>query len=200
MKKALIIFVRKPELGKVKTRLAAAVGNEKALAIYKELLQHTFTIASQVKADKFVFYHEEIVQHDMWNATGFHKKLQASAGLGHKMKAAFQELFNSGYTDVLIVGSDCLELSSQIIEGAFKMLELNDTVIGPAKDGGYYLLGMCTMHQFIFENKAWSTSSVFDQTMADLQQHQLTVGLLPQLTDVDTAEDWLQSKSMHHDL
>ncbi len=200
MSKALIIFVRNPELGKVKTRLAADVGNEEALAIYKELLQHTFTIASEVNAEKFVFYHDEIIQHDMWNAEGFHKRIQAIADLGGKMKAAFQELFNDGYKEVIIIGSDCLQLSAAIIEDGFTMLKKNDTVIGPANDGGYYLLGMRTLHEFIFENKAWSTASVCAQTMANLQQHQLTVSLLPQLTDVDTAADWLQSKKMYHDL
>ena len=200
MKNALIIFVRNPERGKVKTRLAADVGNEKALDIYKELLQHTFNIASQVKADKFIFYHEKILQHDIWNAFDFHKKLQDSGDLGDKMKTAFQELFTIGYKEVIIIGSDCLQLTPAIIEDGFTMLKENDAVIGPAKDGGYYLLGMGTLQEFIFENKAWSTASVFAQTMANLQQHQLTVGLLPQLTDVDTEEDWLQSKSMHHDL
>lgn len=200
MKNALIIFVRNPEIGKVKTRLAADVGNKKALDIYKELLQHTFNIASQVNADKFIFYHEKILQHDIWNAPDFHKKLQASGDLGDKMKTAFQELFTIGYKEVIIIGSDCLQLTPVIIEDGFTMLRENDAVIGPAKDGGYYLLGMWAMHGFIFKNKAWSTSSVFDQTMAELQQHQLTVGLLPQLTDVDTQEDWLQSKSIHNDL
>lgn len=194
MKQALIIFVRKPEMGKVKTRLAADVGDEKALAIYKHLLQHTFNVCNQVNADKFVFYHEAIVEHDIWNAAGFSKKLQAAADLGEKMKIAFQELFSNGYKEVIIIGSDCLQLSSQIIEEAFSLLKIKDTVIGPAKDGGYYLLGMRTMHKFIFDNKKWSTGSVCSKTIAELEQRRLSVGLLPELTDVDTEEDWLQSE------
>ncbi len=200
MKQALIIFVRNPELGKVKTRLAADVGNEKALDIYKQLLEHTFNITSQVIADKFVFYHKEIVLDDMWNAAGFHKKVQAAADLGDKMKAAFQEVFDAGYKKVIIIGSDCLQLTPAIIKSGYSMLQEKDTVIGPAKDGGYYLLGMRIMHEFIFENKKWSTASVFSQTLAELKQHQLSTGLLQELTDVDTEDDWLQSKSMHHDL
>ena len=196
MKQALIIFVRNPVLGKVKTRLAATIGDEKALDIYKELLQHTFNICSQVKADKYVFYHEEIIMNDMWNAGGFHKKLQAPADLGGKMKAAFLELFNAGYKKVIIIGSDCMQLTPAIIESGYSMLQEKKTVIGPAKDGGYYLLGLRIMHEFIFENKKWSTASVFSQTLAELEQHHLSVGLLPELTDVDTENDWLKSKKI----
>lgn len=200
MKQALIIFVRNPELGKVKTRLAADVGDENALNIYKQLLQHTFNVSSQVNAVKFVFYHEKIVQHDMWNAPGFYKKLQSPDNLGNKMKAAFQELFNAGYKTVIIIGSDCLQLTPAIIEGGFSMLQEKDTVIGPAKDGGYYLLGMRMMHEFIFDNKAWSTASVFSETLSELKNHQLSTGLLQELTDVDTKEDWLLTKSICYDM
>ena len=194
MNKAIIIFVRNPELGKVKTRLAATVGNDKALAIYNELLQHTFSTVKNIKADKFVFYHEVITDNDIWSEPAFIKKIQQNVKLGEKMKAAFQEVFSAGYKRVLIIGSDCLQLNSKIIEDAFTMLEEKDTVIGPAKDGGYYLLGMNIMQNFIFENKEWSTASVFSDTLHDIEQHQLSVGLLPELLDVDTEEDWLQSK------
>jgi hypothetical protein len=100
----------------------------------------------------------------------------------------------------LIIGSDCLELSRELIEKGFNMLKLKDIVIGPAKDGGYYLLGMHTMHEFIFENKDWSTASVCSQTLAEVEQHHLSTGLLQELRDVDTEEDWLQSKRLYHDL
>ena len=196
MKQALIIFVRNPVLGKVKTRLAATIGDEKALDIYKQLLQHTFNICSQVKAEKYIFYHEEIMEDDIWNAADFYKRLQVSTDLGDKMKAAFQELFNTGYKKIIIIGSDCLQLSPAIIESGYSMLQEKDAVIGPAKDGGYYLLGLRAMHEFIFENKKWSTASVFSQTLRELKQQQLSTGLLQELTDVDTEEDWLKSKKL----
>ena len=196
MKQALIIFVRNPVLGKVKTRLAATIGDEKALDIYKQLLQHTFNIWSQVKAEKYIFYHEEIMEDDIWNAADFYKRLQVSTDLGDKMKAAFQELFNAGYKKIIIIGSDCLQLSPAIIESGYSMLQEKDAVIGPAKDGGYYLLGLRAMHEFIFENKKWSTASVFSQTLRELKQQQLSTGLLQELTDVDTEEDWLKSKKL----
>lgn len=194
MKQALIIFVRKPEFGKVKTRLAATVGNEKALEIYKTLLQHTHTVAEQVKADKFVFYHQQTEENDIWSKDGFTKKLQSDADLGKKMSDAFSEVFNAGFGQAVIIGSDCLQLQAQVIEDAFAILRYKDLVIGPANDGGYYLLGMKKMHEFIFRNKDWSTDSVLKQTFEDIARHQLSVGLLPQLIDVDTEEDWLLSK------
>ncbi len=195
MKNAIIIFVRNPELGKAKTRLAATVGDEKALEIYKELLQHTFNITAAVEADKYVFYHEAINETDVWNAVGFYKELQNGDVLGEKMDYAFTAVFNRPYHKVIIIGSDCLQLSSAIINDAFAALQNHDTVIGPAKDGGYYLLGMKKLVSGVFENKKWSTDSVYADTLNTLQTNGLTTALLPQLTDVDTEDDWLESKS-----
>ena len=196
MKDAVIIFVRNPELGKVKTRLAATVGDEQALDIYCRLLKHTMQQASEVAADKFVFYHQEIAANDIWNVNGFYKKLQAGESLGDKMKAAFDEIFKLGYKNIMVIGSDCLQLNSTIINAGFSLLDEHDTVIGPAKDGGYYLLGMKKNYGFLFDNKTWSTESVFDESMKDMQQHHLSTGLLPVLTDVDTEADWIESKKL----
>ena len=113
MREAIIIFVRNPELGKVKTRLAATLGDEEALDIYNQLLDHTLTVSRQIKADKFVFYHEEIWLEDRWQTDGFYKRLQNGNELGEKMKNAFTELFRQGYNKVIIIGSDCLQLTSK---------------------------------------------------------------------------------------
>ena len=196
MKDAVIIFVRNPELGKVKTRLAATVGDEEALNIYSLLLNHTMQEAGKVAADKFVFYHQQITTDDIWNANGFYKKLQTGESLGDKMKVAFNEIFKLGYNKIMIIGSDCLQLNSTIINAGFGLLDEHDTVIGPAKDGGYYLLGMKENHGFLFDNKTWSTESVFDESMKDMQQYHLSTGMLPLLTDVDTEADWIESKKL----
>ena len=192
--KALIIFVRKPELGKVKTRLAATLGNEKALAVYVELINHTRAIAGPANADKFIFYADSIAENDIWDEPGFTKKLQANDDLGGKMKDAFALLFKQGYEHVVIIGSDCFELSTVIIDEAFNMLKQKEVVIGPADDGGYYLLGMKTLLPFIFENKHWSTEHVFQQTISDLQKENISFAELITLTDVDTEEDWMKTK------
>lgn len=200
MKSAIIIFVRTPELGKVKTRLASSLGNEKTLEVYKELLLHTRQICEQVEADKFVYYHEKIEQNDFWDADGFNKRLQANAELGDKMRQAFKDIFDAGYRKVVIIGSDCLQLTDGHIKEALYLLEKNDTVIGPAKDGGYYLLGMKMLYPYFFENKTWSTSTVFNETMKDAELNQLNMAVLSILTDVDTEADWIESKTTQHDL
>ena len=196
MKDAVIIFVRNPELGKVKTRLAATVGDDHALDIYCQQLNHTMEQASEIDADKFVYYHQQITVDDIWNGNGFYKKLQAGESLGDKMKAAFDEIFKLGYKNIMVIGSDCLQLNSTIINAGFSLLDEHDTVIGPAKDGGYYLLGMKKNYEFLFDNKTWSTESVFDESMKDMGQHHLSTGLLPVLTDVDTEADWIESKKL----
>lgn len=184
---ALIVFARNPELAKCKTRLAKAVGNEAALNIYKYLLEHTAHISKDLKADKYVFYSENIKTNDLWNNTIFRKKLQFGHDLGAKMENAFLELFQLGYEKIIIIGSDLLDLTTKHITEAFETLNNQDIVIGPAKDGGYYLLGMKNMHSKIFKNKDWGSSSVLKNTLNDIQNS--TFSLLEELNDIDTFED-----------
>lgn len=186
-KKALIIFTRNPELGKVKTRLAKSVGDESALEIYKFLLKHTVAITKNLNVDKYVFYSENIHREDIWDPEIFRKKLQTGTDLGEKMQNAFSELFEMGYEKVLIVGSDIFELGQSDIENAFEVLQTTETVIGPATDGGYYLLGMKELNATIFQNKNWGTATVLEETLADLRQKKYV--LLEERNDVDYFED-----------
>ena len=186
-KKALIIFTRNPELGKVKTRLAKSVGDESALEIYKFLLKHTVAITKNLNVDKYVFYSENIHREDIWDPEIFRKKLQTGADLGEKMQNAFSELFEMGYEKVLIVGSDIFELGQSDIENAFEVLQTTETVIGPATDGGYYLLGMKELNATIFQNKNWGTCTVLEETLADLGQKKYV--LLEERNDVDYYQD-----------
>lgn len=191
---ALIIFVRNPEPGKVKTRLAATLGDEKALHIYKDLLHHTRSVSRQSTAHKFVFYHNVIDWEDEWNIPDFNKRLQCNTNLGSKMRKAFEEVFSAGYDKAIIIGSDCFELNTALIESAFLYLDDKDVVIGPASDGGYYLLGMKRMHSCFFSNKQWSTASVYAATLQDAITNGIRITSLPVLTDVDTEADWLLTK------
>ncbi|MCM4161462.1 glycosyltransferase [Antarcticibacterium flavum] len=183
----LIIFIRNLQPGRVKTRLAADVGHEAAMDIYKFLLQHTHGITKDLPYDKVVYYSENLQQNDIWEEEAFQKKVQRGKDLGDRMQQAFQEAFSSGYEQVVIVGSDIYELSSEEIKQAFSSLKENDYVLGPAKDGGYYLLGMTKPTLKVFKNKFWSTSSVLEDTLTDLKNEQ--VFLLKELNDVDTFED-----------
>ena len=186
-KNALIIFTRNPELGKVKTRLAAIIGNQSALEIYKLLINHTVRITSTINADKYVFYSENIQQNDEWNPAVFTKKLQNGEDLGERMKNAFNLLFKKGYQKIVIVGSDIYELDSQDIDDSFIALKKSPFVIGPAKDGGYYLLGMTQLNNKIFENKNWGMKTVFNDTIIDLKEN--AVALLSKKNDIDIYDD-----------
>ena len=186
-KKGLIIFTRNPELGKCKTRLAKTIGDENALEVYKYLLNHTASISKDIKADRYVFYSENIKKEDLWESGIFRKKLQKGEDLGQKMLNAFAELLGMGYEKVVIIGSDLLDLDADLVNNAFAQLDFNDVVIGPATDGGYYLLGMKNMYVKLFENKDWGTDSVLKATLGDLQNS--TVHLLKKLNDIDIFED-----------
>lgn len=188
-KNAIILFTKNPELGKVKTRLARTIGNDKALAIYKKLLAHTQIIVTPLQADKFVFYSDKINFDDDWSNDDFIKKVQSGADLGERMRHAFQSVFNQGYENICIIGSDCYELNTAIIATAFEKLNEYDTVIGPTFDGGYYLLGMKTFYPDFFENKIWSTETVFDDTIIDFKDLNLSYAVLTKLTDIDEEKD-----------
>ena len=186
-KNALIIFTRNIELGKCKTRIAKTIGDEAALETYTYLVKHTIKICGELSADKYVFYSENIIKDDIWDSGIFRKKLQYGFDLGARMENAFSELFQLGYEKIIIIGSDLLDLSTKHITDAFDLLNENDFVIGPAKDGGYYLLGMKSHNNTIFKNKNWSTSSVLKDTLNDIQN--CTFSILEVLNDIDTFED-----------
>ena len=199
----LMIFVKNPELGKVKTRLASTIGEEKALEVYKTLLAHTSTIVNSIGFDKAVFYSDSITHNDLWNNEKFQKYLQQGEDLGEKMLSAFTFAFAIGYKNVVIIGSDCIQLTAKIIEEAFELLipaclpagqagpadRSNDVVIGPAKDGGYYLLGMNKLYKELFQNKKWSSENVLLDTLIDLKKRNVPYKLLETLSDVDHEED-----------
>lgn len=183
----LLIFTRNPELGKVKTRLAKIVGNETALEIYKFLLQKTHDVSSKVTSDKAVYYSVKIRKHDFWSSKTYQKHQQIGEDLGIRMLNAFKNSFDANYKKVLIIGSDLYDLTSENIENSFNELDTNDVVIGPAEDGGYYLLGMNALHTNIFKNKEWGTSTVRKDTLDNLKDKK--VFLLPILNDIDVFED-----------
>ncbi len=195
---ALILFVRNPELGKVKTRLARTVGDEQALRIYLELLRHTRNLAMTVEARRYLYYSHFIDEKDNWPASHFEKMLQSEGDLGTKMADAFHRVSelhrgnrkNGGSTKMVIIGSDCASLSSDIVREAFRALSNHPYVLGPAKDGGYYLLGMNKFTPQLFQDMPWSTNEVSTITQQRIKDLGHTYHLLPELPDIDYAEDW----------
>ncbi|HTE23839.1 TIGR04282 family arsenosugar biosynthesis glycosyltransferase [Flavitalea sp.] len=197
MDEALIIFTKNPIHGQVKTRLATTIGNDKALAVYKQLIHYTIEITDQLPVPKFIFYSDSIEPDDNWSNNIYSKKLQSGAGLGEKMKNAFSDLFTQGYSRVLIIGTDCPELSPAIITAAFDSLNNHDIVIGPARDGGYYLLGMKKLYPGLFDNISWSTDQVLQQTLLACAQSRLSNLLMEELSDIDTEKDLLALKPLN---
>ena len=192
MKQALIIFARNPVRGKVKTRLAATMGDDKALSIYQSLLEHTVQITQQLPYDCYVFYADGISKNDVWPDDLYLKKNQEGNDLCQRMLHAFDTLFQQGYQKIIIIGTDCFELSSFILLDAFTALDEKEVVIGPSEDGGYYLLGMRQFFPFLFEEKAWSTDSVYSSTVQQLVIQNIRYEILPILNDIDTEDDWKQ--------
>ncbi|MBW2960394.1 TIGR04282 family arsenosugar biosynthesis glycosyltransferase [Mesonia aestuariivivens] len=186
-KDVLLIFTKNPEMGKCKTRLAKSIGKKAALSIYKKLLQHTAQVAQKANSDKQVFYSKEIIQKDHFKSNLFQKKLQNGDHLGAKMSNAIADAFKENYEKVIIIGSDLYDLEVNDIYKAFQQLEQSDYVIGPAKDGGYYLLGMKKFTPEIFQDINWSTATVLQETLQLLQNKK--VALLTEKNDIDTIED-----------
>ncbi|MDC0870292.1 TIGR04282 family arsenosugar biosynthesis glycosyltransferase [Flavobacteriaceae bacterium] len=183
----LIIFTRNPVLGKVKTRLAKTVGDKTALDIYHFLLQKTKEVTNKISCDKKVYYSEKIIEDDLWDQSIYQKREQYGNDLGEKMKNAFNDSFKNNYEKIIVIGSDLFDLEPSHINEAFKKLNHNNVVIGPALDGGYYLIGLKKLHPKIFQNKNWGTSSVRKETLKNLEK--VDVHLLPMLNDVDVIED-----------
>ena len=186
-KNCLIIFTKKPEIGKVKTRLAAGIGDGNALKIYKHLLSYSSKLCASVNADKHVWYTPEIQQEDCWDNSIYKKYLQPKGDLGKKMKYAFDFAFKHNYENVIIIGTDLLDINQKLLDDAFELLQFYDVVIGPATDGGYYLLGLKQMNASIFKNKDWGTSEVFQQTMNAVKTQ--NVAVLEFKNDIDYLED-----------
>jgi rSAM/selenodomain-associated transferase 1 len=184
----LIVFARNPVLGKVKTRIGEISGNEKALAIYNELLSHTFDTIAGVNCEKIIFLNDLLS--DSGKIFSEHQiQLQNGSNLGERMKNAFNLVFAKGYYRVIILGSDIYELTSDIINEGFQKLKTYDCVIGPSLDGGYYLLGLNHEVAGLFDDVAWGTAQVMDQTIKKLEAINMPFFQLPDLNDVDTIED-----------
>ncbi|OEK02247.1 hypothetical protein BFP97_12285 [Roseivirga sp. 4D4] len=185
----LIIFVKNPVLGKAKTRLAATLGDEKALAIYKLLLEKTKSETINLYTDKIVYYSDHIDDSDLWYNSVYQKAVQSNGDLGQKITTAFSRAFQDGYARVCIIGSDCYDMTQAHLEEAFEALKTKDTVIGLAEDGGYYTIGMSRYIPELFEQKVWSTETVGSDTIEDFKRLRLDYHVIETLNDVDTEND-----------
>ena len=188
-KELLIILVKNLIPGSVKTRLAEDIGIDGALDVYQFLVECTFEETRNVACDKAVYYSEYVELGDIFESQDYQQKTQKGADLGERMTNAFDTAFKEGYDRVVIIGSDCFELKENHIEDAFYALDEHDLVIGPAKDGGYYLLGMKQPNPTLFGNKTYSHEKVLNELLTEVAKLDLAFDLLTELNDIDTLQD-----------
>lgn len=186
---ALILFVKNPTFGKVKTRLAATVGAPMALRIYKALLLRLRQTAEKLPLRRYAWFSHEQEPTDEWPSHLYIPRIQKGSDIGQRMHHAFQEVLAENRRAVL-VGSDIPGLTASLLTTAFQELKKNDLVLGPAKDGGYYLIGLNSPCEALFEGITWSSSLVLEQTLQKATKLGMSYALLPTLSDVDNEEDW----------
>ncbi|MFK7755884.1 MAG: TIGR04282 family arsenosugar biosynthesis glycosyltransferase [Flavobacteriales bacterium] len=195
----LAIMAKSPEKGKVKTRLAETIGDDDALVVYKNLLSYTIREANCALWETTVYWAGNF-KNDV-NIHDFKSTSQKGDDLGERMSYGFTQEFENGAERVVMIGADCAEITMQHIERAFGMLKIHDVVIGPATDGGYYLIAMNEIHNELLNAVPWSTEHVLETTKELAEENHLSIGYLETLSDVDHASDlekhsWLlQEKS-----
>ncbi len=187
LKKRIAVFARRPEPGRVKTRLSPALPAELACQLYAAMLEDTFETVRHAQADSRTVFWADVPDEDR-SPAGFFWHAQKGAELGARLADAFDTVLVEG-AHAVAVGSDCPGLSAAILERALAALDRADLVLGPATDGGYWLIGLRRPAPSLFKDMEWSTDSVFSQTLARAAEAGLSVETLPLLDDLDTPAD-----------
>jgi rSAM/selenodomain-associated transferase 1 len=188
----LIVFVKRPQPGEVKTRLAREIGDDDAAALYRALAEQVLraTAPAGRAYGRVVCYAPADAGDDIarW-LPGEERAPQAAGDLGRRMDDALARAFAEGAPRAVLIGTDAPGLSREHVEQAFDALRVHDLVLGPACDGGYYLVGLTAPRPALFEGIAWSTPAVLAQTLSKAAALGLRHHLLPRLRDVDTLAD-----------
>jgi rSAM/selenodomain-associated transferase 1 len=189
----LLLFVKSPIKGQVKTRLAAETGGDFEVELYKCFVEDTISLIENIEIPFKLCFHPANMKSTFseWLGEQHCYRPQAGDNLGERLRNAFDNAFEEGISNVVSIGSDSPDLPAHYLIESFKALAAHDAVIGPANDGGYYLIGF-SKEGFIseaFENISWSTDSVFEQTVSILKRHGRKVYILPLWHDVDTIAD-----------
>jgi hypothetical protein len=188
----VLLFVKYPAKGRVKTRLAAVIGDDNALLLYRHFILDILEMLKNGGCALKICYAppDSGGRLSSWLGKEYEYIPQRGKDLGERMKNAFIDVFSEGFSGVLLIGSDIPDLPVAVIEEAFSFRG-TQAVIGPASDGGYYLIGFQrdTVLPGVFEDMPWGTEKVFEKTMELLHQHGYTVHQLPVWRDVDTIDD-----------
>lgn len=189
----VLLFIKAPVRGQVKSRLAASIGEEMALELYKRFILDIVATVNASNHPLRICYSppEEGELFSSWSGQGIPVVPQKGNGLGARMENAFHEVFSEGATSAVLIGSDLPDLPASIIQDAFEALNRCDAVIGPAADGGYYLIGFtrAAFSPRVFQRIPWSTGRVFEETMEKFRGSRFRVHVLREWSDVDTIED-----------
>ena len=186
-KPLVLVFCKNQILGKVKSRLALKIGQQKALLVYSELVNKTASIVKRLSSEVHVYYSDYIEENDNFNFSKIKKFIQKGNNLGDRIINALNISFKN-FSPVIVIGSDLWELEISDIEDAFRILRNKNLVIGPSTDGGYYLIGMNYLDTKIFKNKKWGQESVLNDTLRDIDD-KTNIHLLDEKTDIDTYDD-----------
>lgn len=191
----LAVFAKYPEPGRVKTRLAKAVGNDRACEIYVRLLghflQHTILPLDRARTNPVLYLDPSTPLETCRRAFAFTNleiRHQSGADLGERMKNALKELESGAGT--IVVGSDCVDVTPEILDTAALALRSHELCLGPTGDGGYYLLGLKKVEDTLFDGIPWSTSQVTALTLERADAMAWRTKLLQPLRDVDEIGDW----------
>jgi rSAM/selenodomain-associated transferase 2/rSAM/selenodomain-associated transferase 1 len=191
--KNLVVFLRFPSNGEVKTRLARTIGNEMATRFYRECAEHLFREVEELPQDivRHIYYTPRNAGKSVerWAGRDYYYQAQANGNLGKRLETIFHDQFKKGFKKVMIIATDVPDITVTDIKEAFNAMGEADLVIGPSFDGGYYLIGMKELHPSLFDGIAWSTNIVYDQTLAIAAESGLRVHNLRTLDDIDTEED-----------
>ena len=194
MTNCLILFTRYPEAGKAKTRLIPVLGAEGAANLHRQMTEYAIAQIKKLQSSQplsvevhFTGGNFQLMQ--AWLGNEFIYRQQSEGDIGFRMASAFQTAFSNNIDKVIIIGSDCPNLNYQILAEAFRSLDRNDVVLGPATDGGYYLIGLRRFIPDIFIGINWSTSEVFRQTVEIAGKINLNMAYLTELSDIDRPED-----------
>ena len=193
VKSIILLFIKAPVRGQVKSRLAAAIGNETALELYKNFILDIIDTVNKTGYPFRICYYppDAGAEVSSWLAGQYRIMPQHGGDLGERMENAFTRCFSEGFERAILIGSDLPDLTPAVLQEAMSSLAENDVVIGPASDGGYYLIGFhkLTLLPRVFHAIPWSTGTVFQETTAILQNSSLSMHQAPKWNDVDTVED-----------
>ena len=188
----LVIFVKAPRPGLVKTRLARSIGANEACAAYRTLMETLLRNMEKMPGVELRFTPDDAAPEIQgWLRKGWKSRPQGPGDLGERLQRAFAEAFAEGAKTVVLIGSDCPAITREDIHTASSKLKEHDLILGPAVDGGYWLIGLRSPQPELFKGMPWSTDMVLGETLRRARAMNLSVDLLRILADIDTKRDWL---------